>query len=44
MSWEWEKPLTVNLKPKTTAELKENIKNGTTILFSNVEKLEKLTK
>lgn len=44
MSWKWEKPLTVNLKPKTTTELKENIKNGTTILFANVEKLEKLTK
>ena len=44
MSWKWEKPLTVNLKPKTTTELKENIKSGTTILFANVEKLEKLTK
>lgn len=44
MSWKWEKSLTVNLKPKTTTELKENIKNGTTILFANIEKLEKITK
>lgn len=44
MSWEWDKTLTINLKPKTTAELKENIKNGTTVLFANVERLEKLTK
>lgn len=44
MSWKWEKPLTVNLKPKTATELKENIKNGTTILFANIERLEKLTK
>ena len=44
MSWEWDKTLTIDLKPKTTAELKENIKNGTTVLFANVEKLEKLTK
>lgn len=44
MSWKWEKPLTVNLKPKTETELKENIKNGTTVLFANIEKLEKLTK
>lgn len=41
MSWEWDKTLTINLKPKTTAELKENIKNGTTVLFANVEKLTK---
>ena len=44
MKWNWEKTLTINLKPKTTAELKENIKNGTTIFLQNVERLEILTK
>ena len=32
MSWKWEKPLTVNLKPKTTTEQKENNKNEKTLL------------
>ena len=44
MSWHWEGKLTIVLKPKTIKELKENIKNGTTIMFSNIESLENLNK
>lgn len=44
MKWNWEKTLTINLKPKTTAELKENIKNGTTIFLQMLKGLKFLQK